>query len=294
MEGYSPIPSAVSPIPIPVPTKQQSFDAPAADSEPESRSLSPMDGPRVRGLRHSPSAPGPRVPRTRSDSLSSFSTRDELLAPENTHNRPEHTHNRPEHTHNRPDHSRSQSDHSRSQSEHGRSRSEHSRSYSDTSSPHRHLRRRPLLLDDSSSLSRLSTLIESHNTAELDVFAHSPLESVDAFSRLALKSPLPQEATTRMRPLMLRTNGVSSDRMSPALSPIPSPRLASSWFMRPSYDEDDMKLDYDGTVKAATMPAIVERLTLDYLSTLNRYFVTLYVDDFQQSLPRKPNSDMPF
>lgn len=226
--------------------KQRSFDVPATDSEPESWSLSPIDGPRTRGLRHSPSAPGPRAPRNRTEKHASsrplsVSHRDDLSVPEPTPHR-----------------------------------ADHNRSHSESSSPHRHLRRRPLLLDDSSSLTRLSTLIESHNTAELDVFAHSPLESVDAFSRLAVKSPLPQEVAARMRPLVVIKNSETGGRVSPAMSPMPSPRLASSWFMRPSYDEDDMRLDYDGTVKAATLPALVERLALDYLSTLACFRVYIY------------------
>lgn len=147
---------------------------------------------------------------------------------------------------------------------------EHTRSQSESSTtPPRHLRRRPLLLDDTSSLSRLSTLIESQNTAEVDVFAHSPLESVDAFSRLAVKSPFlqSQPASARTpRPTLLRRDGSNSGRVSPATGRSVSPRLDPSWFVRPSYDDDDMKLDYDGTVKAATLPALIERLTLDYLS----------------------------
>lgn len=149
----------------------------------------------------------------------------------------------------------------------------HQRSRSETLPPTpglRHLRRRPMLLDDRSHLSRLSTLIESNDVTEIENFSRSPVvtDSFDAFHRVALQSPA------------LRTGRVKTpirEAMSPSPSaPLPSAsgqicrknRTAPSWFLRPTYDDDDISLDYDGTVKAGTLPALVERLTLDYLSML--------------------------
>ncbi|KAF9654172.1 ras GEF [Thelephora ganbajun] len=131
----------------------------------------------------------------------------------------------------------------------------------------RHLRRRPMLLDDRSHLSRLSTLIESNDLTEIDNFSKSPVvtESFDAFHRVALRSPA------------LRTGRVKTP-IRETMQPLPSAtfpsgsgqagkktRTAPTWFLRPTYDDDDINLDYDGTVKAGTLPALVERLTLDYL-----------------------------
>lgn len=133
----------------------------------------------------------------------------------------------------------------------------------------RHLRRRPMLLDDRSHLSRLSTLIESNNVTEIDNFSKSPVvtEAFDAFHRVALQSPA------------LRTGRVKTPNWEP-VPPFPSAtfpstsgqvckrnRTASAWFLRPMYDDDDIGLDHDGTVKAGTLPALVERLTLDYLKS---------------------------
>jgi len=149
--------------------------------------------------------------------------------------------------------------------------SHHHRSRSETlpTTPgSRHLRRRPMLLDDRSHLSRLSTLIESNNVTEIESFSKSPVvtESFDAFHRVALQSPA------------LRTGRVKTP-IKETIPPLPSAtfpsasgwtgkknRTASTWFLRPTYEDDDIYLDYDGTVKAGTLPALVERLTLDYLS----------------------------
>ena len=125
-----------------------------------------------------------------------------------------------------------------------------------------------MLLDDRSHLSRLSTLIESNNVTEIDNFSKSPVvaEAFDAFHRVALQSPA------------LRTGRVKTPNWEP-VPPLPSAtfssasgqvcrknRTASAWFLRPMYDDDDISLDHDGTVKAGTLPALVERSTLDYLS----------------------------
>jgi len=125
-----------------------------------------------------------------------------------------------------------------------------------------------MLLDDRSHLSRLSTLIESNNVTEIENFSKSPIvtESFDAFHRVALQSPA------------LRTGRVKTPTKE-TIPPLPSAtfplalgktgkktRTASTWFLRPTYNDDDINLDYDGTVKAGTLPALVERLTLDFLS----------------------------
>ena len=154
--------------------------------------------------------------------------------------------------------------------------SHHHRSRSETLPPTlgtRTLRRRPMLLDDRSHLSRLSTLIESNDVTEIDNFSKSPIvtESFDAFHRVALQSPA------------LRTGRVKTP-IREGIPPLPSStfplapgqtgkknRSASTWFLRPTYDDDDINLDYDGTVKAGTLPALIERLTLDYLSMFPYY-----------------------
>lgn len=128
-----------------------------------------------------------------------------------------------------------------------------------------------MLLDDRSHLSRLSTLIESNNVTEIENFSKSPVvtESFDAFHRVALQSP------------PLRTGRVRTPNWEP-VPPLPSAtfppasgqtgkkdRSAPAWFLRHTYDDDDISHDDNGAVKAGTLPALVERLTLDYLRTFS-------------------------
>jgi len=153
--------------------------------------------------------------------------------------------------------------------------SHHQRSRSETLPPiagTRHLRRRPMLLDDRSHLSRLSTLIESNNVTGIENFSKSPIvtESFDAFHRVSLQSPALR--TGRMKTPSRETVGPlpSATSSSASTQVARRDRAASAWFLRPTYDDDDIDLDYDGTVVAGTLSALMERLTLDYLSTFAR------------------------
>jgi son of sevenless-like protein len=123
-----------------------------------------------------------------------------------------------------------------------------------------------MLLDDRSHLSRLSTLIESNNVTEIDSFSKSPIvtEHFDAFQRVALQSPA------------LRTGRVRMPIKETTSQNCKNGRTVSAWFLRPTYDDDDINLDYDGTVKAGTLPALVERLTLDYLSVFAHHCALLF------------------
>jgi hypothetical protein len=137
----------------------------------------------------------------------------------------------------------------------------HARSQSETI-PLRHLRRRPMLVDDLPSLHQLSTLIESRNTGKVGVSARSPVEPVDAFSRL--QSPVLR--TGRMRALTFpRDDQLHSSERTPFYGSKYT-KLDSPRFLLPSYNEDDLVLNYDGSVKAATLSALIERLTLGWLS----------------------------
>ncbi|KAI0783386.1 ras guanine nucleotide exchange factor domain-containing protein [Abortiporus biennis] len=132
-----------------------------------------------------------------------------------------------------------------------------SRSRSDSANVlvNRHLRRRPVLIDNNSSLSRLSTLFESSNVEEIDFLARSPVvaESIDAYSRARNQSP-------RKDALKHIDNSQSSPVNNAPDSPIPS-------YLRPDFTDKDIKLDSDGVVVAGTLPALVERLTLNPLNS---------------------------
>ena len=46
------------------------------------------------------------------------------------------------------------------------------------------------------------------------------------------------------------------------------------WYLQPSYSSDDIKLEYDGSVRAGTLAALVEKLTVEPLSKFTRVQVT--------------------
>ncbi|PCH34105.1 ras GEF [Wolfiporia cocos MD-104 SS10] len=124
---------------------------------------------------------------------------------------------------------------------------EHSRSYSDPASPaiSRHLRRRPVLIDDRSSLSRLTTLFETKNIEELDSLLRSPAiaESLDALSPVSARG----YAFVRSP-----TQGAVQRHTSPL-------RSSSS----EQGDNTDLQRDADGNIMAGSLHALLEQLTSD-------------------------------
>ncbi|CDO73135.1 hypothetical protein BN946_scf185007.g190 [Trametes cinnabarina] len=134
--------------------------------------------------------------------------------------------------------------------------SEHQRSRSESSKPAggRHLRRRPLLIDDQSSLSRLTTLFEAHNLEELDYLISSPVvaESFDAFTR----------TTKAVAPRPDKVKQITGDDEAQAFHD--AKLVHGIWYLRPLHGEDEIQLEADGTVSAGTLRALVERLTVDF------------------------------
>ena len=147
--------------------------------------------------------------------------------------------------------------------------SEHQRSRSESAKPSsvRHLRRRPLLIDDQSSLNRLTTLFEAHNVEELDHLISSPVvaESFDAFTR-----------TTKMpvtRPDKVRQ--ITGDDEAQAFH---DAKLSEGiWYLRPIYSgEHEIQILPDGSVLAGTLRALVERLTVDFPSKYLTVYIVYY------------------
>lgn len=136
------------------------------------------------------------------------------------------------------------------QADHNRSRSETLPTIT------RHLRRRPVLIDDRTSLYRLSTLFESNNVEEVDFIASSPViaEEFDAFSRV--RSSHRHDKVKR----------ITGEEEAQALHDARVAQVSSPWFIQPMHCEDEIKVEFDGTVIAGTLPALVERLTLEPIS----------------------------
>lgn len=131
----------------------------------------------------------------------------------------------------------------------------------------RHLRRRPVLIDDSSSLTRLSTLIETSNVDEVDIMASSPIvtEHMDAFSRAARGHS--------SRPDKIKQ--ITGDDEAQAFHNAKMAQSSLPWFLRPDHGDDEIKVEFDGTVTAGTLPALVERLTIEPLRTCSAIIVSL-------------------
>jgi len=119
----------------------------------------------------------------------------------------------------------------------------------------RQFRRRPVLIDDSTSLSRLSTLFETSNVAEVDFLANSPVvaESIDAYSRVARAS-------------VDKVKQITGDDDAQALYSAKVAQSALPWYLKPDHGDNEIRVEYDGTISSGTLPALVERLTVEHFS----------------------------
>ena len=153
--------------------------------------------------------------------------------------------------------------------------SDHLRSHSDPISPvvHRHLRRRPVLIDDRPSLNRLTTLFETGNAAEVDIIVNSPVSGSPLTGIPFLTSPGSADSSETLTP----GNRSCTPKQSLPKSPLaPRPILTpvrqdsretklrqSPLRISPVESESELLLAEDGSVVAGTLPALIERLTLD-------------------------------
>ena len=137
----------------------------------------------------------------------------------------------------------------------------------------RHRRRRPVLIDDSNSLSRLSTLIESSNVEEVDFLASSPVvaESIEAYSpvRMMARSHTPKPDKVRQ---------ITGDDEAQALYDAWAGKGNTPWYLRSEFSAEELKLEFNGTVSAGTVPALVERLTSEPLSEFHTLPLSLIIN----------------
>ncbi|KAH9949353.1 ras GEF [Amylocystis lapponica] len=124
----------------------------------------------------------------------------------------------------------------------------------------RHVRRRPLLIDDRSSLNRLSTLFESNNVEELEVLISSPVvaDSFNAFTRTngspAKRGNAPEEMNGTISAHSPRS-GRSPQRNTESAKMRHMPRSAGV--------EDEIQMLPDGGIGAGTLQALLEQLIAD-------------------------------
>ncbi|KAL5533752.1 hypothetical protein ACEPAG_212 [Sanghuangporus baumii] len=134
-------------------------------------------------------------------------------------------------------------------------RSPLNRSRSDSSPLHaRQSRRRPILVNDFKSLSRLSDFIDSPCP---DSAAPAADELQFGFFDDA-RPPSTPRRSDKVRQLTGDEDAQAFHNAKVAQANLP-------WYLQPSYGPDDIKLDYDGSIRAGTLPALIERLTADPL-----------------------------
>jgi hypothetical protein len=92
--------------------------------------------------------------------------------------------------------------------------------------------------------------METNNMTEVEILTSPQMSrSFDAFSRAMGKS-------SAVRPLVHDDDAVNFCNAKLGQSHLP-------WYLRPSYDSDTLKVDSASHIKAGTLAALAERLTVD-------------------------------
>ncbi|KAF8167469.1 ras guanine nucleotide exchange factor domain-containing protein [Crassisporium funariophilum] len=117
----------------------------------------------------------------------------------------------------------------------------------------RSLRRRPVMVDDNPTLSRISTLIKSNNTREIDKLA-SP-DIAGSFEAI-IKRPRDDK--------MLRRTGSEDSRQ--VFNIVHPQRCGPPWYLRPKF-ADQLDEDNKGHVRSGTLASLIEKLTTDIDAT---------------------------
>ncbi|KAH9050502.1 ras GEF [Lactarius hengduanensis] len=119
-------------------------------------------------------------------------------------------------------------------------------------------RRRPVLLDDQSSLLRLSTIIRAQSSDQL-------LDLVGPPKTPPPPSPLAPTFLPYAHPRPGKVLQLTGDDSAQAFHNAKQAQANLPWYLKHQHGEEEIKLEFDGTVKAGTLPALVERLVVDPL-----------------------------
>ena len=116
-------------------------------------------------------------------------------------------------------------------------------------------RRRPVLLDDQSSLLRLSAIIRARTSDDLvSPPKPPPPPSLSVPPFIPYAHPRPGK--------ILQLTG---DDSAQAFHNAKQAQTNLPWYLKHQHGEDEIQLEFDGTVKAGTLPALVEHLVVDPL-----------------------------
>lgn len=152
---------------------------------------------------------------------------------------------------------------------------EHIRSYSDPASTlavSRHLRRRPVLIDDRSSLSRLTVMFESKSVEELDNFLCSPAmsESLDSLASAGAVKSLPG---------LLEQSEDDENSMQQVISPCSAAAPVTPESLVDIYHE--LQRRDDGSVIAGSLRALLKHLADDAVDpAVQRRFQRVFLMTF--------------
>jgi hypothetical protein len=135
---------------------------------------------------------------------------------------------------------------------------------STVSSQARDPRRRPLLIKDHASLSRLSVLIESPPRDVEDSFHHS--------SRMSYPDPTLFDGKVLPMPRPGKVKQITGDDEAETIYITKAAQASCPWFMKPIHGDDQIKVEFDGSVTVGTLAALVEKLTLEPLSEFRLLF----------------------
>ena len=116
--------------------------------------------------------------------------------------------------------------------------------------------RRPVLLDDQSPIRRPSTIVQAQTPDQLSTF----FSALDV-SLSPSASCFPPHAHPRPGKILQLTG----DDSAQAFHNAKQAQANLPWYLKHRHGEEEIKLEFDGTVKAGTLPALVEHLVVDPL-----------------------------
>ena len=138
-----------------------------------------------------------------------------------------------------------------------------------------------MLIQDHASLSRLSVLIESPQrnmqSVEDIVRRASTMDTVDRILFDVQAPPLPRPGKVKQ---------ITGDDEAEALHFARAAQASRPWFMRPVHGDDQIKVEFNGSVTAGTLSALVEYLTLEPLSKCSAMITESFTWIYSNLSPR--------
>lgn len=114
----------------------------------------------------------------------------------------------------------------------------------------------PLIFDVSSSLQRLCSNVRAQTSDRVSIL----VSQIDV-----PPSPLPHAFLPNARPRPGKVLQLTGDDSAQAFHNARQAQANLPWYLKHRHSEEEIKLDFDGAVKAGTLPALVEHLVVDPL-----------------------------